>query len=111
MVVIGWFWKYPQLTYTPGVIVKSQTLRPPPVTRITYEYTAFGVWYHGERIMRLSTQSQPFYQVGELFPVYFVTAHPENSYGPGRPIIQPVIWSGIFLAAFGVTVVYFAWPR
>jgi hypothetical protein len=112
MVIIGWLWNYPlYLSYAPGVVIESQSLRGPGVARITYEYTAFGVRYRGVRLMLLSTQVQPFYQAGSFFPVYFVTAHPEKSYGPNRPIIQPLIWTGILLAAFGGAIIYFAWPR
>jgi len=111
MALAGWLWHFPELTYAPGVVIESQKLQPLSTSEITYEYTAFGVRYRNKRIMRLSTQVQPFYQVGSLFPVYFVTAHPEKSYGPNRPIIQPLLWIGIYLAAFGVVVIYFAKPR
>jgi hypothetical protein len=107
----GWLWHFPELTYTPGVVMESQRLPAQGAVRISYKYTAFGVAHHGERILWLTTQVQQFYQVGDLFPVYFVTAHPERSYGPNRPIVQPLIWVGLFLAAFGVVIIYFARPR
>ena len=107
----GGLWHLPELTYARGVVVESQPLQPPTINRITYEYTAFGVRYRGQRIMRLSTQFQPFYQVGSFFPVYFVTAQPDKSYGPNLPIIKPLLWIGIYFAAFGIVVIYFAWPR
>jgi hypothetical protein len=106
LALLGWFWNYPQVTYARGIVVESQPLRPPSMWRITYEYTAYGVQHRGERIIRLSTQFQPFYSVGSLFPVYFVTAHPEESYGPTRPIIQPLLWFGLFLAAGCSLIIY-----
>lgn len=111
MMLVGWFWHYPQVTYVRGVVVESQPLNPPSVHRITYEYTANGLRYRGQRIMRLSTQFEPFYTVGSFFPVYFVTAHPEQSYGPGRPYIQPLIYIGIFLIGLCSIVIFFAGPR
>jgi hypothetical protein len=109
--VAGWLWHFPELTYAPGVVIESQRLPSLSTSRITYEYTAFGFRYRGQRIMRLSTQVQPFYKVGSLFPIYFVTKKPETSYGPSRPIVQPLLWIGIFLAAWGGVIIYFAWPR
>lgn len=109
--LIGWFWHFPQLTYARGVVVESQQLRSYAAWRITYEYTAYGVRHRGERMMRLSSQFQPFYRVGSFFPVYFVTAHPEQSYGLNRPFIQPLIWIGLLCAAGAGMVIFFARPR
>ena len=109
LILVGWLWHYPKVTSARGVIVESQRLNPPNVYRINYEYEAFGSHYPGTRVMRLSSQFQPFYTVGSVFPVYFVTEHPEQSYGPNRPIVQPLIVTGILTAALGGVIIYFAW--
>src|SRR5262249_37568126 len=111
LALTGWFWHYPALTYSRGTVIELQQLSSYAAWHITYEYMADGARYRGERLMRLSTQALPFYRVGSSFPVYFVTAHPEQSYGPNRPGIQPLIVIGVLWAAAGSMVVYFAWPQ
>ena len=63
-------------------------------------------------LIRYDTQYEPFYEVGPPFPVYYVAAHPELSYGPNPPrqtlfMAVECYWhyfrSGYFLRAATIT--------
>ena len=109
--VLGCFWHYPTLTATTGVIVESQPLTALASYHITYEYEAYGVRHRAERVWRYASQFKNFYPIGSPFPVYFVTAHPEISYGPNRPLSVRMIVMGIFLATAAGGIIFFAWRR
>jgi hypothetical protein len=105
-VLVGCFWHYPPLTATTGVIVDSQPLAAVPSHLITYEYEANGVRHRGQRVWRYESQFKAFYQVGRPFPVYFVTAHPEVSYGPNKPLSLRLVFAGIFLATLSGAIMF-----
>jgi hypothetical protein len=109
--LLGCFWHYPPLTATNGVIVEARPLTAVAAYHIIYEYEADGVHHRGERVWRYVSQFNSFYQVGSRIPVYFVTAHPEISYGPNRPLSARIIITGVFFAVAASGVIFFAWPR
>jgi hypothetical protein len=77
---------------------------------ITYEYTAPGVRHRGQRLFRWG-RSIPaaYYEVGQPFPVYFVTDKPDLSYGPYPPSRTAFVVFPIIFAALGITVIFFAY--
>ncbi len=112
LILFGIFWHLPRVTRTTGVIVESappvygQTLRT-----ITYDYTVSGAHYHGQRFLRYGRQYVGMYDVGSSFPVYFVTAHPEQSYAPFPPRVYPMIGTGIVWVLFGAVLIILGGPR
>ena len=107
---VGWFWHFPRVTHTNAVIIES--VRVPSarmLNRVTYEYTANGMRYRGQCLTRLGSQPARFLEVGESFPVYFVTNKPQVSYAPLPPRISIFIVFGILFSALGAVLIFFTW--
>ena len=104
--LLGCFGHFPPLTATTGIIVETLPLTAVPSHFIICDYEAYGVRHRGERVWRYASQFDSFYRVGSPFPVYFVTAHPEVSYGPNRPMSVPIIVMGIFLALASAGIIF-----
>jgi hypothetical protein len=111
LTLLGCFWHFPPLTATTGVIVESRPLSAVASYHITYEYEAYGARHRGERVWRYASQFKSFYEVGSPFPVYFVTAHPEVSYGPNRPLSVRIIVMGTFFVVLAIGIMLLARPR
>jgi hypothetical protein len=108
--LIGVFWHFPRVTRTTGVVVESTAPAGGQAVRVvTYDYIAYGVHHRGQRFLRYGRQYPGMFEVGASFPVYFVSAHPDESYAPFPPRITLLIVSGVMLAALGGTVIFFAW--
>ena len=108
--LIGLFWHFPSVTQTNGVIVESVPVAGGQMKRlITYEYTVDGVRHRGQRLLGWGRQYPGMLEVGDPFPVYFVTRKPELSYAPGPPRMTTLIVSRIMFTALGITVIVFAW--
>jgi hypothetical protein len=75
---------------------------------ITYEYTANGGRYRGQRLVGWG-RSIPagFFDVGQSFPVYFDPDEPDVSYAPYPPEKTLFIVSGITFAVLGVGLIVF----
>jgi uncharacterized membrane protein len=100
---VGYLWHFPQLTRTTGVVTESKPRAYGVIRRgIAYEYFVNGVRYRGERFLWTSSVYPQMYDVGQPFVVYYVTSHPEISYGPLPPQAQTTIVVGYMLVTFGV---------
>lgn len=112
VVLCGYFWHIPQLTYTAGLIVDAKPSNYGSTRRlITYEYTALGVRHRSQRFLSYWYINAGKFDVGSPFPVYFVTDHPELSYAPNRPIAAPIVVMGIMMITAGIAVIFFARPH
>jgi len=103
----GYFWRFPDLTRTVGVITRSEP-QAYGVTRreIAYEYVAQGVRHRSERFLWISPVYPRMYDVGKPFVVYYVTRHPEISYGPLPPRSQTIIVIGYMFITFGLVCLF-----
>ena len=103
----GYFWHFPNLTRTTGIITQSKP-RSYGATRraITYEYVANNARYRGERFLSWSSVYPRMYDVGKPFVVYYVTEHPEISYGPLPPKSEPILVVGYMFVSFGVVCLF-----
>ena len=109
--VVGALWQVPHVTRTDGVITESVALAGALHTRlITYEYTAYGMRHRGQRLFGWG-RSIPasFYEVGQSFPVFFVTDNPDSSYAPWPPGRTVFVVFAVGFGALGITVILFAW--
>jgi hypothetical protein len=61
---------------------------------ITYEYTVDGAHYRGQRYLWYRRSMSGMFDVGHKLPVYYDPKHPNDSYGPNRPLISPLIIAG-----------------
>ena len=104
-------WHVPRVTPTDGVIVDSVAISGAWHRRlITYEYTAYGVRHPAQRVFGWGPSiPATFYEVGQNFPVYFVTDDPDSSYAPWPPGRTVFFVFALTFAALGITVTVFAW--
>jgi hypothetical protein len=111
--VVGGLWHVPRVTATDGIIVESVAVSGAWHRRlITYEYIAYGVRHRGQRLFgRGRSIPASFYEVGQKFPVYFVTDEPDSSYAPWPPSRTVFVVFAIMFGTLGITVTWFAWRR
>ena len=77
---------------------------------IAYDYTAYGVRHRGQRLFGWGRGNpSTYYEVGQPFPVYFVTDKPGDSYGPNPPNANVFFIPGIGFALLGIVVIVSAW--
>jgi len=108
--LIGFLWRPAPVTRTTGVIVESTRVAGAWNRRlITYDYVAYGVHHRGQRSFGWG-RSNPsgYYEVGQPFQVYFETAKPEVSYGPGPPRAFTLYFPAIGFAGFGIAIIVLA---